>query len=433
MFLFSRKKEVPKLQTTVLDNGLPVVTDSSPQLGGLAVYWNMRSGTRHEKVEGSLHFLEHMFSSGYQENGMEIHDRFKEICLEHNFGTGFENVRAYAHGSIDDRHEIISSLGNVITAPRWDDGIRETQRELILNEFREDMNTPSQRCLADSIVWAYMPHPLGHKILGTEETIRNMQDEHLHDYMRDHFHAQRMALVVSSPLRHGEVVKMARAAFGRIPCGTPAPVQDTPLFHTGHKIHIPGAGPDQRAFLSYPGIAAGNADENPSCIMMGLYQSALDDIITKQGFSYSGSRCYSATYSDFGYRVISMSVQDSEKTAEIISRAYDLAMQPDRWLTQKKFDERNRKNKMSKDFAGAVNPGNRASTISFNFGLTGSIRSYEAVNADWDRISFDDLCKAYNGWNKQEFNLLSHGPVDIPTPAEVTGIPTASSSARPRG
>jgi predicted Zn-dependent peptidase len=400
-----------------LDNGLTVMTDHVPDSSISAIHWALRSGSRHEAFPGTAHFFEHIlaFAPSLQP-GLNVTERFHTIAPGHNFSTAKDSITGFAFCLPQFTGEVVASFGRCAADITSDEGTFAREKQRILLEYLAGQDNESK--IIDSALMhsAFGDHPVTRSGLGTEDSIRNMQPSHLSDYMRDHFHAQRMGLVVSGPAQHEEIMEMAQKAFGGLPKGGPTPAQDVPAFQGDQFIGIPRKDSRQtKVQLDFPA----DADSVPSFIMMKVYASTLATQLQRTGLVYyQPSASYYSNGIDTGEINISI-VTSPENAGKATEAAYLLAARPEEWLTQEKVDEVQllRKTESMRSFRDSTQ---RASTIAHRFGTSGRAYSYEDVVARARAIGTPQVRAGYDKWNRECFNVLAFGHrANVPAPDEL--------------
>lgn len=411
-----------EFKVSKLDNGLTVATDYAPHYRGVAVEWALQAGSRHEGFPGAAHFFEHLFASSLTADNQDETMRWlSKKSLSRNFFTDYERISAYAHTVPEYAAQVIETLGKSISAPAWNGEIFERERQRIMMELREAQDNSYDQCMVESLVKGYAGHPVAHEILGAEDNILNMQPSSLSAYQREHFHAQRMGLVVSGSLPHEEVLEMANAAFGSLPKGEQRPVQDQPLFQPQQRLVLSRKEGNQTSLLHFDSVHRAHPLSAATRTMMQLYQTEVSDVLRKNGRIYSDPSAHYVGYSDFGYITVA-ATSEKDRAFELLEEAALLTHRPEQWLTRERFEESRMRDKMFDAF-NSVDPRNRSGSIINHFMSSGIMSSYEDGKAGRKNVSFDDVMSACDNWNRDQFNIVSCGPgQDIPHPEDLKRV-----------
>src|ERR1700676_4143488 len=182
-----------------LNNGLQIVGQPMPDFESVAVSYYVHTGSRDEYdpgIAGVSHFLEHMVFKGTKTlDWQEITLAFNKIGAELNAFTSHESTVYYARvlgEYLDKAVELLSDM----MYPRLEESDFTTEKEVIVNEIArsEDhpYNTPHRRLMQTY----FGNHPLGHDVLGSTESIRNMRIEDMRNYWKQRYAANNLILSV---------------------------------------------------------------------------------------------------------------------------------------------------------------------------------------------------------------------------------------------
>ena len=257
---FAASVGTPPALMTTLGNGLRVVTQrvaGNDRTASINVV--TATGTRYEDESnnGASHYLEHMFFKGTATRPRTTLEQEVENMGGHlNAFTS----REYCCYSIDvfqkDAAKGLNILGDILQNSVLDPKLIEYERETIRREMEftdQDMTEYVYDYLHGS---AYADQPLGYNILGTEESLANMNHNVLKAFLQKHYTADRMAIVATGAVDHDELVKAVEAEFGGMAAG-PGNIamakakwigsdvreinEDMPLAYTGSAMEGPGA------------------------------------------------------------------------------------------------------------------------------------------------------------------------------------------------
>lgn len=411
-------------KSEILPNGLTIVTDEVPNSMGASVHWVLRRGMKHENYPGAGHFCEHIVSSMViGEKGEKLWDRIKQISPNANFGTGLEWMDGYADILPEFLPEMLDHFCRIASRPEWTEAIMEQERTLILNEHDEGQKEQYKPSINLARAREFPRHPLGRNILGEPENIQAMTSDHIREFIRQNFLASEMALVISGPTPHEEVLRMVRnSGFHHIPSGPKALPEKLPHPPTGQYELIVRPKDEQFILLTSPGFKASDPRRLPSFVMTMMLENALDSFLRDEGYSYQGIRsCYSAGFPDHGSNVIGYFI--APEKAELSLRAVaEFIGTPKKWLTIDRFNEYILKVRTANAHS-FLTPGQRASSIAFKYEMTGQVMPYEEIEKGYELITFQDVVKAYTSFRATPLSVYGHGPLTaLPGPAEVNAL-----------
>ena len=198
--------------THKLSNGLQIVGQPMPDFESVAVSYYVRTGSRDEPdpaIAGVSHFLEHMVFKGTQTlDWQQITLEFNKIGAELNAFTSHEATVYYARvlGEYLDRAvELLSDM----MYPRLAESDFETEKEVIVNEIARSEDQPYNSTYRRMMQTYFGAHPLGHDVLGSPESIRNMRVEKMREYWNRRYAANNMILAVAGNFDWEHILQLA--------------------------------------------------------------------------------------------------------------------------------------------------------------------------------------------------------------------------------
>ena len=280
-----------------LPNGLRVVTVSLPHLhaGMLAAY--VRAGSRHEdeRRNGVSHFLEHLFF-----RGSEGHPEGRALnALVEDIGGNLNGVTTRDHGYYytpihPQRLDVpFGVLGDMLTRPLFKEV--ELEREVILEEILDEVDEDGRDIDVDNLSkrTIFGEHPLGLKIGGTRETVLGLTENDFREQHARAYGARNMVLCCAGPVAHGQVMDLARLAFGKLPPGTPLVDTPPPPFPRGPQtVCVEHHESQTELRLSFPTPP----EDHPDFPALLLLRRVLDDglsarlqlaVVERKGLAYA--------------------------------------------------------------------------------------------------------------------------------------------------
>ena len=177
-------------QETTLDNGLRIVAETSSSAVSAAIGFFVKTGARDEvaSLMGVSHFLEHMMFKGTDTRSAEQVDlAFDDLGAQHNAFTSSEMTAFWGASlpeSIVEVHDILADI--LRPALRQEDF--DAEKSVILEEIAMYEDQPFWVLYEQAMEQYYGSHPLGFRVLGTPETIKNMQRDSMQEYF-DHLYS----------------------------------------------------------------------------------------------------------------------------------------------------------------------------------------------------------------------------------------------------
>jgi len=174
---------------TTLDNGLTVAAEINPDAHTAAVGYYVKTGARDEaaKVMGVSHFLEHMMFKGTdRRTADDVNREFDEIGAKYNAYTTHECTAYYSHTLPEFLPRSIDLIGDMLRPSLRTDDF-DMEKQVILEEIGMYDDRPSWR-LQDQLLEQYFGnHPLGYRVLGTNETVSALTADQMRHYFEQRY------------------------------------------------------------------------------------------------------------------------------------------------------------------------------------------------------------------------------------------------------
>jgi predicted Zn-dependent peptidase len=212
-------------QVTRLSNGMRVATESVPFAGSATVGVWIDAGSRFETdaTNGAAHFLEHMaFKGTARRSQHDLEVEIEDMGAQLNAYTSREQTCFFAKVLGADVARAVDILADQIQHSTLDPAAVERERSTILREMNEIEGMPEEMVFDHLHATAFQHSPLGRNILGPAENVKALTRDALADYVTTNYRADRMVLVGTGAVEHGELVKAAEAAFAKLPTGGPS-------------------------------------------------------------------------------------------------------------------------------------------------------------------------------------------------------------------
>lgn len=226
-----------ELQTTVLPNGLTVVTCDMPHTYSVGVGFYLSVGSRYEEasVAGAAHFVEHMLFKGTARRpsadviAREVEGRGGMF----NASTGQELTVYWAKMQRPHLAIALDVLSDMLRNSLLSDGDIEKERRVILEELVSSQDVPDELVglMVQEMMWP--DHPLGWDVAGTPDSVAGLSEDALRAFIGRFYGPQNAVLSVAGAIDHQEVVSLAAQALDdwaplpRTPF-LPAPVDGAP-------------------------------------------------------------------------------------------------------------------------------------------------------------------------------------------------------------
>ncbi|MFG0307009.1 MAG: M16 family metallopeptidase [Phycisphaerales bacterium JB040] len=195
-----------------LDNGLRVIAEIDPDAVSSAAGFFVKTGARDEdaSIMGVSHFLEHMMFKGTAElSADDINLGFDRMGARNNAFTTGEMTAFHAHVLPERLGEAVDLLGAMMRpALRQDDF--DTEKQVILEEIAMYADNPFWVLYEETVDRHYRPHGLGHRVLGTRDTVGGMSREQMLGYFRSRYSADNTVVSLAGALDFDAMVDRVR-------------------------------------------------------------------------------------------------------------------------------------------------------------------------------------------------------------------------------
>jgi len=195
-----------------LPNGLQIVAQPMPDFESVAVSFYVRTGSRDEpdpSIAGVSHFLEHMAFKGTKTlDWQDITLEFNKIGAELNAFTSQEATVFFARVLGEYVERAVELLSDMMY-PRLAESDFETEKEVIINEIARSEDQPYNLAYRRMMQNYFGSYPLGHDVLGTRDSIRNMRIEQMRDYWNRRYAANNLILAVAGNFDWEHIVRLA--------------------------------------------------------------------------------------------------------------------------------------------------------------------------------------------------------------------------------
>ena len=201
----------------ILDNGLTIVAEVDPDAHSAAAGFFVRTGARDETPElmGVSHFLEHMMFQGTETRTAEDVDRdFDALGAQHNAFTTSELTAFWAHCLPEALPEAEAILSDILR-PSIRPADFDNEKKVILEEIAMYRDQPVMALYEHALESFYDTHTLGHRVLGTEDTVSEMQRDPMAEYFHDRYSADNTVFAMAGRLDFDAMVERVREHCGQ--------------------------------------------------------------------------------------------------------------------------------------------------------------------------------------------------------------------------
>jgi predicted Zn-dependent peptidase len=321
-------------QTTVLDNGLRILTSTMPHTQWVSIAFFIGVGSRYESDEqsGASHFIEHMLFKGTAKRptAREIVIAIERIGGFFNASTGQEESTYWARVPQHHLDIAIDVLADMLRHAKFEPAEIDKERDVIIREINLTMDTPDElvHLLSNQLVWPN--HPLGRDVAGTRESIASLDRDRLLAYMNSHYLPNNTVVSIAGNVEHQAAVKQLAACLDGWAWGKAASYQPAQDGQSEPRVRVHSKNTKQAYLcLSVPGLPRDHPDRLNLRLLNavlgeGMSSRLFTGIREKQGLAYSVDSYVSALY-DTGVigTYASVDPEHIEATIEAILEEWD--------------------------------------------------------------------------------------------------------------
>lgn len=204
-------------------------------------------GARHEKrgQAGLAHFIEHMLFKGTPlRHAKQIINRLEEVGGELNAYTSKEEIILYSILPYRFRFRALQLMLDLMLRSTFPSKEISKEKTVIIDEINSYKDSPSELIWDDFENILFRKHPLGHSILGTEQSVSGFTQGMLQRFFAEHFKPYNMVLFAQGNIELVEIMQWLDLLIPHQPSIIPRPlivpcplmkVQDLPKRTIRHK------------------------------------------------------------------------------------------------------------------------------------------------------------------------------------------------------
>ncbi|HET9952066.1 MAG TPA: pitrilysin family protein [Candidatus Eisenbacteria bacterium] len=299
----------------VLPSGITLVGEEVDSVRSLAVGVWARVGARHEagNESGLSHFLEHMLFKGTTtRDAFQIAWSLEAVGGHLDAFTGREATCFYARALDEDLDLALDVLADLTLHPRFDPADVAKEKQVVLEEIHNSEDTPDDRIheLFADVVWK--GHPLGHRILGSQESVSAFAPETVAGYHARNYVAPNLLLAIAGRFDWDHFVSEVAARFAGASPG--APSGTAPSGSSGRAVihHVEDL-QQQYLCIGGPGLPHEHPDRFTLALLStvlggGMSSRLFQRVREQEGLAYS-VYTYADSYEDSGILCAAMNVQ----------------------------------------------------------------------------------------------------------------------------
>jgi len=207
--------KIPKILKT--NNDVLCLLYNSKDLITSNILVLVKTGTDYEKkhLNGISHFIEHLFFKGTVNfpNSKDLSLELDKIGADYNAFTSYEYTGYYIKTINNYLERAIFLISDMLSNPLFDQGELEKERNVIFEEINFHYDTPTSFIFDEAIKIAYGDQPAGWPILGTKETLLNINRETIFNYFKSNYSKKNTLVIISGNFDEKKIIKWVEKYF----------------------------------------------------------------------------------------------------------------------------------------------------------------------------------------------------------------------------
>jgi predicted Zn-dependent peptidase len=305
--------DAPLYEKTTLTNGVRVVTGpmSGVRSASLIFYYNVGSRLERPRIAGVSHFLEHMLFKGTEKrpDPIMISEEIEQVGGMLNAATGRESTSYWCKVPSTHTAMAFDVMADMLRGSVFDEAELIKERKVIFEEIRSIQDVPEDLVhdLTDTLVFG--DDPLGRDIAGTIETVGNIDRAAMVDYWQRNYGPERLVIAAGGDVDHGEIVRLAEAAFGDLRSERPDERNTVTITQDAPRLNVVDRATEQAHLcISVPAVSYRDDRRHAqamidSILSSGMSSRLFQEIREKRGLVYSVFG-YFRGFEDIGQGVI---------------------------------------------------------------------------------------------------------------------------------
>jgi len=225
------------IKSYLLDNGMRLIVEEDHSAPVVAIQSWVRVGSADEsdEIAGVAHLHEHMLFKGTAKRGVgEIAKIIEENGGDINAWTSFDDTVYHIvmpSAKMDMGLDIIT---DVIMNSSFDAKELAKEKEVVLEELRQNKDIPQRRIIDEIFTLSYEVHPYKRPVIGYIESVKKINRQKILDFYKKFYVPSNIVMVVAGDVRGDEVFNKVQAlmnGFGGIApdvSRNPEPEQTSP-------------------------------------------------------------------------------------------------------------------------------------------------------------------------------------------------------------
>lgn len=180
----------------------------------------INAGSRDEvpAEHGLAHFIEHMLFKGTEKRkAYHILSRLEDRGGELNAYTTKEETAIHASFLKEDYPVALEIIGDVLFHSTFPEKEIEKEKDVVIEEINSYKDSPSELIFDDFEELIFRDAPIGHSVLGTDESVRAFDRRSIMDFIEKNYLTGQMVLCSTGNISPSRLVRLAEKHLGSMP------------------------------------------------------------------------------------------------------------------------------------------------------------------------------------------------------------------------
>lgn len=281
------------VETTTLETGLRIVTDSDTSVETTALGVWVGAGTRHETLEvnGISHLLEHMaFKGTAKRTAYDIAEQMDNVGGQINAYTSRDHTAYYVKVLKEDQPLALDILSDILLNSTMDAEEFAREQQVVVQEIFQAEDTPDDIVFDRFQATAYPEQAIGWPVLGTVDSVNGLTAENLRDYMSANYTCGDIVVSAAGRVDHEAFVKSVAQSFSGLPEGD-GPALTTAKY-AGGDVRESRSVEQLHFLIGFDGVGYHDPDYYPLSALSVLFGEGMSsrlfqEVREKRGLAYS--------------------------------------------------------------------------------------------------------------------------------------------------
>jgi predicted Zn-dependent peptidase len=202
-----------------LPNGIRLLhVPSASAISHACIIVNSGSRDETETQSGLAHFIEHLvFKRTKKRNTNQILNRLESVGADLNAYTTKEYTCIHASFLNPYLDRTLELFNDIVFHSTFPEDEMEKEKGVILDEIASYLDQPEEAIYDDFEDLVFADHPLGRNILGTTESVNQLNRQDITDFMLANYHTDKIIIAVLGNYTLAKAVKIAEKYYSDIP------------------------------------------------------------------------------------------------------------------------------------------------------------------------------------------------------------------------